>query len=82
MTHAGSGSRLVRHAGGMPSTPVRDATIPQAMAQVVSRSPRPLTVRQKVSGKSSGVCAALQTAKGTVSCAETWAPLPSTWAAR
>ena len=63
-------------------TPPEDrATIPPTMAQVVSRSPSPLTVRHMASSKLARLCAALQMQKGTVSCAETLFPVPSLRAA-
>ncbi len=43
----GSGSRAASHAAGIASRPAASATSPPAIAQVVSRSPRPATAVQR-----------------------------------
>ena len=45
----GNISRAFLHFLGMPSTPVYRTIIPPTIAQVVSRSPKPLTVSQRAS---------------------------------
>src|SRR5439155_23786318 len=50
---SGSGSASSSQAGGMPASPVRAATTPAVIAQVVSMSPSPSAVVQSAPGRSS-----------------------------
>src|SRR5207237_473433 len=75
---AGKGSRAASHSLGIAAAPVNTATIPPTIAQVVSRSPSPLTVSQSASTKLLRYEPAHQSENGTVSCAETPVPLPNT----
>jgi len=57
----------VSHFVGKAASPTASATTPPAMAQVVSRSPNPMTVDHIASTKSPSERAADQSANGTVS---------------
>lgn len=72
-----SSSLTLSHSFGIPSTPTKAVTIPQTMAQFVSQSPPISTVLSNASLKFLKLRQALQIQNGTVSCADTPAPFPT-----